>query len=412
MKRGADVEILICGAGPVGATLALLLAAHGRQCLLLDTRPVSATLPAATDDPRALALTPGARAILEATGAWALLAREAIGCFERMQVWDECGSGRIGFDSADLCAPALGWIVMQPALQQALDARIAASPGIGVRRGSAAGLELSADQAVLRLDDGGALSARLVVAADGARSPLRALAGIGFPRHAYNQSAVACLVRTALPHGRVARQRFLRDGPLAFLPLAEPDRCGIVWSTAPERAQRLLEMGAADFNAALAGAFEHTLGEVAVSGARRSFALESAHAERYFSGRLVLAGDAAHCVHPLAGQGLNQGLLDAAALAELVVAAGLRGRDPGLARVLRGYERWRRGENMLLGLALDGLQRLFTPADGPLPRLRNIGLDLVDRSAPLKHCIMRRAMGIAGDLPAPARGRFMPASGA
>jgi 2-octaprenylphenol hydroxylase len=254
------------------------------------------------------------------------------------------------------------------------------------------------------MTDGGNIAARLVVAADGNRSPLRAMAGIGFPVRAYGQDAVACLVRTELPHGNVARQRFLRGGPLAFLPLAEPYRCGIVWSTTPEHARALQEMEDSKFCEALASAFENTLGRVLESGPRRTFPLSFAHAERYLRGRLALAGDAAHCVHPLAGQGANLGLLDAAALAELVVDAHRRGRDPGAARVLRTYERWRRGENAAMGFALDALQKLFGPADGALPGLRSLGLDLVDRSGPLKHAIMRRAMGVEGDVPGIARG--------
>jgi len=405
MTPRPDTDIVVCGAGSVGATLAGLLAAEGFSCVLVDARSEpQATVPPGAD-PRALALTPASRAILESFDLWRRLSPRSIGVFERMQVWDEGGRGRIGFDCAEICAPVLGYIVPQPELQQALDERIRALPGVTVLRGvEAAGIDWHADRIVLRLSDGTALAARVAVAADGSRSPLRAMAGIDFPIRAYGQEAVACLVRTELPHANVARQRFLRGGPLAFLPLFEPDRCGIVWSTTPERARALLEMDEAAFNEALAAAFEGVAGRVLESGPRRAFPLGAAHAERYVRGRLVLAGDAAHCVHPLAGQGANLGLLDAAALAEVLGDARRQGRDPGSARVLRNYERWRRAENTAMGFALDALQKLFEPAAGPLPGLRNLGLDLVDRSGFLKHAIMRRAMGIEGDVPALVRG--------
>lgn len=400
-----DADVVICGAGPVGSTLAGLLAAEGLTCVLVDARPVERTAAAPGSDPRALALTPASRAILDAVGAWSRLPARSMGRFERMQVWDEGGRGSIGFDCAELCAPVLGWIVPQPELQQVLDDRTATRPGIAVRRGAdAAGIDGREDRIVLRLSDGDSLAARVAVAADGQRSALRALAGIEFPIRPYGQDAVACLVRTERPHANVARQRFLRTGPLAFLPLAEPDRCGIVWSTTPDRARELLDIDESAFHDALASAFENILGRVLESGPRKTFPLSVAHAERYVRGRLVLAGDAAHCVHPLAGQGANLGLLDAAALAEVLGDAHRNGRDAGAPRVLRRYERWRRGENALMSFALDGLQKLFEPADGPLPELRNIGLNLVDRSGPLKHAIMRRAMGIEGDVPAIARG--------
>lgn len=407
MTARLDADVIICGAGPIGSTLAGLLAAGGIHCLLLDARSArSAAAPAGTD-PRALALTPASRAILESFDLWRRLPPACVGRFERMQVWDQGGRGRIGFDCADLCAPVLGYIVPQPELQRALDERLEGLPGVAVLRGNdPAGIDWHEDRTVLRLADGASLAARLVVAADGSRSALRAMAGIDFPIRAYGQDAVACLVRTELPHENVARQRFLRSGPLAFLPLAEPDRCGVVWSTTPEHARELQDMDESRFREALASAFENVHGRVMECGPRKSFPLSAAHAERYVRGRLVLAGDAAHCVHPLAGQGANLGLLDAAALAELVVGAHGRGRDPGDARVLRAYERWRRSENAAMGFVLDALQKLFVPADGPLPGLRSLGLDLVDRSGPLKHAIMRRAMGIEGDVPGLARGMF------
>ena len=232
---------------------------------------------------------------------------------------------------------------------------------------------------------------------------MRGLAGIDYPAQEYHQQAVCCTVETTEPHDCVARQRFLSEGPLAFLPLAAPRHNAVIWSTTPEHAQELLELETDVFAANLSRAFDRTLGDVHAISARAAFPLRRAHAERYCRPRLALAGDAAHCVHPLAGQGANLGLLDAASLAQVVVAARSRGRDAGALEVLRRYERWRRGDNTVMILALDGLQKLFGARSGSLQWARNAGLDLVNASGPVKNLIMRLATGMIGDLPALAQ---------
>lgn len=399
---GLAAEVIVVGAGPVGSALAALLGAHGVECMLIGSRATGRSVPGNTPTAgRALALTLASRNILHAASAWERLPAAAIGQFQRMRVWDANGPGVIEFDSAELCLPALGYVVEQALLEDALGS------ALGLRRcvsaipsGPPESLIFREDRVVLRLDDGRELAARLIIGADGFASRVRGLAGIDYPVHEYSQQAVCCTVETAEPHADTARQRFLPDGPLAFLPLAARRQCAVIWSTSPEHAHELLDAEAGAFGAQLASAFEQTLGGVTAISARASFPLRRAQAERYCRPRLVLAGDAAHCVHPLAGQGANLGLLDAASLAQILVAARERGLDIGALGVLRRYERWRRGDNAAMILALDGLQRLFGARSGALQWARNTGLDLVNGSGPVKDLIMRLATGMLGDLPA------------
>lgn len=404
MNAAPEFDVIVAGAGPVGTTMAALLAVQNFSVMLVDARREVAVTPGDWD-PRAYALSPASRRILASAGAWERIPEKRIGRIERMRVWDAGGRGVIEFDSREVAAPVLGYIVEQPVLQEALDAVVASDRRIVLRRGAAAsGVDWRGDAATLRLSDGTSYRARLVVAADGADSPLRSAAGIDYPVRDYGQEALVCVVRTEAPHGNTARQRFLPDGPLAFLPLAAPDWCGIVWSTTPTRARSLLAMEEEIFLPVLAEAFDHALGRILECGPRRTFPLRGAQAERYGRGRLVLVGDAAHCVHPLAGQGVNLGLLDVAALAEILSGERGRGRDIGGGRALRRYERWRRGEDGAMVLALEGFKHLFGSRNPVIAGLRNAGMTLVDRSGPVKHAIMRRAMGIAGDVPDLVRG--------
>ncbi|MGB0713111.1 MAG: UbiH/UbiF/VisC/COQ6 family ubiquinone biosynthesis hydroxylase [Gammaproteobacteria bacterium] len=398
-----DFDVTIAGGGMVGSALACALAREGFQVALVEGR-VPGELPEGSPaDLRVSAISPASRRLFTRLGAWDGMVARRVTPYEAMEVWDEGGAGSIRFDSAELGEPTLGHIVENRVVQLALLDRARALDGVRLfTPGRVAGFENGADHSLVRLDDGGVHRTRVLVAADGRDSKLRAWAGIGTRGWDYDQHAVVATVACERGHGNTAWQRFLPDGPLAFLPLWD-GRCSIVWSTAPDHADELLAMDPDKFRLELGRAFDFRLGEVSDIGPRAAFPLRYLHAERYVAGRTVLVGDAAHGVHPLAGQGVNLGLLDVAALAEVMSRARKRGVDIGDPRVLARYGRWRRGHNMAMGLAFDGFKRLFGSRLVPLRVARNIGLGLAGRFASARQRFMRTAMGLDPDLPPLAR---------
>lgn len=398
-----QTDIAIAGAGLAGRTLAMLLAQTGLHCVLIDTTPLMTGAQPSRVDPRALAITPATRSILLSINIWQRLSADRIGRFERMQVWDDASGGQILFNSADVCAPELGYIVEQSVLQSLLEQACAYLPACTLLNDRITAIDNRNDGVTLQLGNGGTLGARLLVGADGSQSPVRQLAGLEYHRHEYQQRALACIVRTALAHDHIARQRFMPDGPLAFLPMADPHQCGIVWSTTPELARELIELPAPEFRSQLQQAFDYRLGEIVDSSTPVGFDLFDARAPAYVAGSVVLAGDAAHTVHPLAGQGANLGLMDVAVLAELMQQARQNGRDPCSRRVLRNYERWRKADNLRMRFVLNALKHLFESDLSLLVHLRGSGMNLFDSIPALKSAIMRQAMGLEGDLPDIAR---------
>jgi len=246
------------------------------------------------------------------------------------------------------------------------------------------------------------LRVSLVVAADGANSALREMAGIGTRGWLYDQTAVVATVRAEYGHQDTAWQKFMPTGPLALLPTGK-DLFSIVWSTSPEQAAELIEMSEQDFNALLTQASEHRLGELTLQGQRGAFPLRLQHANTYIKPGLALVGDAAHVIHPLAGQGVNLGLLDAATLIDVLVEARTRKRVLGSFSNLRRYERARMGDNVLMQGAMDGFKRLFSNQVVPLQLVRNLGLGMVDHAGPVKRMIARQALGTTGELPSLAK---------
>jgi len=395
-----DYDLIIVGAGMVGAALACVLGRERMRIAVLDRALPPPFDTAGEVGLRVSSISPASQRLLEIVDAWPVIRATRLSPYERMQVWDSGPPrGEISFDSAELGIAELGHIVENALIQHALLAHVAELPAVSLFvPGQPA--TITPDDGVVRvaLDDGRSMSARLLVGADGASSRVRELAGIASTGADYAQEAVVAHVRSERPHARTARQRFLPTGPLAFLPLA--DGCSsIVWSTTPEQAQALVESEADAFAAAVTEASEGVLGALALASARAKFPLRRQHAKAYTAERVVLVGDAAHSVHPLAGLGVNLGFMDAAALGEIVLDAVRAGEDPGDPRALRRYERWRKGENLAYMTALDALHRLFSNRDPLLASLRAFGLGAVDRMAPLKHAFARRAMGMAGDLP-------------
>jgi 2-octaprenylphenol hydroxylase len=398
-----DHDVAIVGGGVVGSALACALSDVGLNVALIDALTPVPYDAKAEVDLRVFALSVASRHILEALQVWDTVAAARVSPYREMRVWDAGGKGRIHFDSADLGQAELGYIVENVLLQHALWARLTGDSQVRmIHPAKAASLSLDDESATLTLDAGQRLKVRLVVAADGAGSATRTLAGIEVDNLLYDQRAVVAHVRTEQLHQATAWQRFLPTGPVALLPLAD-GRVSVVWSADETEAARILSLPDAGFCGALTTASEARLGQVVTTTRRAAFPLQRLHSREYVRGRFALAGDAAHALHPLAGQGVNLGLLDAAALAQVIAEAARKGRDIGDLGVLRRYERWRKGDNLAMIFALDGFKRLFSNDVAGVSMLRNVGLRAVDRFTPLKHAFVRRAMGLSGDLPLLAR---------
>jgi len=397
-------DTIIIGGGIVGATAACALGEAGMRVALVEARAPLA-LEEQRPDPRVFAITRASERIFRSVGVWEAIQRQGAFAFSDMEVWDAGGKGVTHFDCAELGEPCLGHIIeprfIQAALWQRLQSLATVSLLCPARFQS---IDMLDDRVDVGLDDSQRLSADLLIAADGSRSPVRNTLGIKTHGHLYGQSSLVALVKTSESHRNTAWQRFLPGGPLAFLPMGD-GWSSIVWTMPTENIERMLTADKEQFHEELAAAFEHRLGTILESGEREAWPLQRLHAERYVIPRAALVGDAAHAIHPLAGQGVNLGLLDAAALAEVVVAARQQGKEPGSLAVLRRYERWRRGDNLLMMMAMDGINQVFSNARSPLQRLRNLGLSLVNRSALARRQFMKHAMGLGGDLPKRAAAR-------
>lgn len=396
-------DIAIVGAGLAGTALAAALGGSELRVALLEAQPLTLAWPQLADDVgnfdvRVSALTEASREWLDQLGAWPLVAAQRLAAYRHMHVWDGEGTGSIDFDAAAVNEPALGHILENRLLQIALLHCVAKHRNVQVLNPvQVTGFARAADRIDIALADGRSLRTELLVAADGANSRVREWVGFDMREWDYGHHALVATVATELPHERTARQIFRREGPLAFLPL--PDSANsqrfssIVWSTLPAEAQELLALDDDTFRARLGQAFEDRLGAIAATSRRFAFPLRARHASDYTAPGVALIGDAAHTIHPLAGQGINLGFLDAQALAEEILRAtrrGLRAADPS---VLARYQRQRKGDNLGTLAAMEGFKRLFGATDLPTRLLRNAGLGWVDRSAPLKRLLIRRAMG-------------------
>ena len=396
------VELLIVGGGLAGMGLAAACAGAGIETALVD-REDPATLVDEPFDGRTTALALGSQRVLAGVGLWPEIAAHAEPIRE-IRVVDGVARQFLHYDHHLVGNDPLGFIVENRLLRQALLAHLATLPSLVHRAPCAVrGVTTGSATADAVLDDGSRIRANLVAAADGRLSPLRAAAGIRALTWSYPQTGIVCTVRHAEPHRGVAVEHFLPAGPFAILPMTG-QRSSIVWTERAALAPGLLALGEEAFLGELERRFGDHLGALEVVGPRWSYPLSFLHAARYLAPRLALVGEAAHVIHPIAGQGLNLGIRDAAALAELIVDARRLGLDIGASDVLEGYERWRRLDAVLLAAATDGLNRLFSNALPPLRVARDLGLAAVDRLPPLKRLFMQHAMGTLGELPRLARG--------
>jgi 2-polyprenylphenol 6-hydroxylase len=406
MKR--DFDVVVVGGAMAGAATAALFAATpataGLRVALVEARP--APMPAADEplDLRVSALSRASQQLLERTGAWPAVAPRAC-AYRRMVIWEQRmapdGADALVFDAAELGEPDLGHVGENRSVQAALTAR-AEALGAEVLRAEFSALETGRDGVRIGLGDGRVFRAGLVVGADGASSGVRRQAGIETGGRDYGQRAVVAHLATGEPHRAAAFQRFLDTGPLALLPLAD-GRASLVWSTLPEEAERLVHCPEGEFSRSVTEASAAVLGRLVPTTVRAAFPLRLVHARRYAAERVALVGDAAHTVHPLAGQGINLAFLDAAALVDVVGDAVAAGDDPGEPRALRAYERWRKAEALPAIALLDGLQRVFFAGNPLQSRLRRGALSFAQSAGPLKRMLARRALGIAGEVPASVR---------
>ncbi len=403
-----QADLIIVGAGMVGSALALALKDSGLNILLLDggsmaVRPFSGEAPF---EPRVSALSMASQRLLERLQVWPGVQARRASPYAQMQVWDGSGTGSIHFSAASVHAESLGHIVenrvVQDALLEALfDSEVGLLPNARLEQ-----LRRDGDDWLLQLVDGRQLRTPLLVAADGANSSVRQMAGCATREWDYLHHAIVTSVRCADAHQATAWQRFTDDGPLAFLPLRRGEDehwCSIVWSTVPEEARRLMALDDQAFRQALGKAFEWRLGEVLEVDPRLCIPLRQRHAKRYIQPGLALIGDAAHTIHPLAGQGVNLGFLDAATLAEVLLHALRRGEALASEKTLSRFERRRMPHNLAMMAAMEGFQRLFQADPLSVRWLRNSGLNLVDGLAEAKALFVRQALGLSGDLPELAR---------
>lgn len=396
-------DVVIVGGGMVGLAMALSLKDADLRVAVVD--PSCSEQPQ-TGSPalRVSALNLATQTLLDNLGVWQQIAGARCQSYQHMHVWDKDSFADIHFSHQQVHQPYLGHIVENDFVRHALWTAAQASDNIDLHAPVRIEKLGFAEQAsFVSLDNGDIMSAKLVVGADGANSYVRQQAALPLTFWDYDQHAIVATIRTELPHGNCARQVFTPSGPLAFLPLYDEHLCSIVWSQQVDDAQALLDLDNRTFEQALYAAFDGKLGRCEVTSNRQSYPLKMRYARQWTADGVALIGDAAHTIHPLAGQGANLGFLDAAALAQTVIQLHLDGKAIGARQNLRGYERWRKTEAHKMIAGMEGFKRLYD-GENPLKKLvRGIGMSMMNHAPLAKQAVIKQAMGLSGNLPELAR---------
>ncbi len=398
-------DIVIVGGGLVGASLSLALSRLDLNIALLDRQAFNEdSIPFRSDpthfDPRVSAITPKSKDFLESIDVWREIESQRLSPYQEMQVWDGEGTGSIHFSAAEINQPALGYIIENSVILAALYRKLISKRSIDLVAPWEIETIARTDQGInLIAPDGSKLECSLLIAADGANSRIREISGFETREWDYGHNAIVTTVRTEHQHQATAWQRFMATGPLAFLPLAhngndEQRYSSIVWSVVPERGDELMALNDKEFSRELECAFEHRLGAIEWVDKRFQFPLRQRHAHSYFKDGVVLVGDAAHTIHPLAGQGVNLGLLDARGLSAELAKGIDAGRALNDERILERYQRNRKGHNMSMMWLMEGFKHLFAEQPPPVIWLRNVGLSTIDGFKLAKNELARQAMGI------------------
>lgn len=394
-----SVDIAIVGGGMVGLALAAALKDSELRIAVIEGKAPNSEL-ADLPDVRVSALSRSSETILRNLGAWQGIIQRRSSPYQAMEVWEQDSFARIEFSANQLSQPNLGHIVENRVIQLALLEQVQQQSNVSLfMPATCQSMAIGESEAWLTLDNGQALTAKLVIGADGANSWVRQQQDIPLTHWDYGHSAVVANIKTKDAHNTVARQIFTPQGPLAFLPLESSHMSSIVWSTDPSRAERLIAMSESEFNKALTAEFDAKLGLCEVVGIRAAFPLKMRYARDFVVDRVALVGDAAHTIHPLAGQGVNLGLLDAASLAQEIKHLWALGEDVGTKRNLRGYERWRKAEAAKMIASMQGFKDLFEGSNPAKKLFRGIGMKLVGQLPGAKDEIMKRALGLKGNLP-------------
>ncbi|MEE9445378.1 MAG: UbiH/UbiF/VisC/COQ6 family ubiquinone biosynthesis hydroxylase [Cocleimonas sp.] len=389
-----NYDVIINGGGMVGATLACLLAKTGRKVAVIEAFEAKPFSSNDDYDMRVSAISRASQNALIKAGGWDAILKMRASPYDVMDVWDEAGDGNVRFDASELGEPDLGHIIENRIIQLALaDAINDAETATFYQPSKLENFVADDEKVTVTLDDGKEISAQLLVGADGANSQVRKLAGIDFERDDYGQSGLVAVVKTEKPHESTAWQRFQSTGPLAFLPLSDGSS-SIVWTLPSDRADYFLSLSKKDFKVALAEALDNKLGKITKVGQRGAFPLKGSQAKTLISERVALVGDAAHTIHPLAGQGVNLGLKDAVELAQQLISTPTTTGDLGSHKLLRRYERARCGDNVITMRAMEGFRLLFGHSASPVKTARNFGMNLFNQLPKLKNEVIRKAMGL------------------